>query len=106
MKKLYICLAALMTVLSVGAQTANQQEDVTSQYITNASFEADDIATLSPVQNSSDGLRGYTLAKPLGWIVSGTSVTTLLITKDCYTDNNFGLATTISDGDKAYYLRM
>ena len=106
MKKLYICLAALMTVLSVGAQTANQQEDVTSQYITNASFEADDIATLSPVQNSSDGLRGYTLAKPLGWTVSGTSVTTLLITKDCYTDNNFGLATTISDGDKAYYLRM
>ncbi len=80
--------------------------DVTSQYVKNASFEADDASTLKAVNNSSDGLRGYTADKLTGWTLSGTSVTNLLVTKDCYADNNFGLMTTIPDGSQAYYLRQ
>ncbi len=105
MKNLLLTLSLLLvTVVSVHAQ--NELEDITSRYITNASFETDDIGSLSAVNNSADGLRGYTLAQPTGWTVSGSSVTKLLLTKNCYTDNNFGLVTTLSDGDKAYYLRM
>ena len=88
------------------ALSVNAQEDVTSQYITNSSFEQDDISQLSAVNNSADGLRGYTLTNPKNWTVSGTSVTELLVSKDCYTDNNFGKVTTIPDGNYAYYLRM
>ncbi len=109
MKRLYAGLSLLIGALSLSAHLSaadNQPEEITSQYITNASFEDDVLTTLTPVSNNSDGLRGYTLAQPAGWSVSGTSVTQLLITGQCYTDNNFGLATTISDGEKAYYLRM
>lgn len=81
-------------------------EDVTSQYLANASFENDDPNGLTPVNNSADGLRGWTLASPEGWTVGGANVTKLLVSKDCYTDNNFGLVTTVSDGEHAYYLRM
>ena len=88
------------------ALSVNAQEDVTSQYITNSSFEQDDISKLSAVNNSADGLRGYTLTNPKNWTVSGTSVTELLVSKDCYTDNNFGKVTTIPNGNYAYYLRM
>ena len=83
-----------------------EAEDVTSEYLVNPSFEQDDIASLSNVTNGADGLRGYTLQEPQVWKVTGTGVTQLLITKECYTDNNFGVVTTISDGEKAYYMRM
>lgn len=83
-----------------------QVEDVTSQYVVNASFESDEPESLAAVNNSADGLRGWTLGAPEGWTVSGADVTKLLVSKDCYTDNNFGLVTTVSDGDYAYYLRM
>lgn len=105
MKKTYSALMAFAIALCVNAQTEGL-EDITSQYVGNPSFEADNTASLSAVNNNADGLRGYTLANPNSWTVAGTSVTKLLITKNCYTDNNFGLATTISDGEKAYYLRM
>ncbi len=72
----------------------------------NPSFEQDDASQLSPVNNSADGLRGYTLANPQGWTVTGAEVTRLLVNKDCFTDNNFGRVTTIADGRQAYYLRM
>lgn len=90
-------------------KTADNKEevtDVTSQYVTNASFEADDLAILEKVNNTADGLRGYKVTAPKGWTVGGTAVTSLLVTKDCYTDNNFGLMTTIPDGTQAYYLRQ
>ena len=101
MKKLIaFCLWAL--VLSVHAQ-----EDITSKYIKNPSFEQDNASSLSAVNNSADGLRGYTLAQPTGWTVSDpANVTKLLVTKDCYSDNNFGKVTTIPNGTYAYYLRM
>lgn len=105
MKRLFLNLVALSLATLVSSQGVSQEE-ITSLYITNPSFESDDISTLTPVTQTADGLRGYTLANPTGWTVSGTDVTKLLITKDCYTDNNFGLATTISDGENAYYLRM
>lgn len=105
MKRLHTTLFALAAAICMQAQ-ANGQEDITSQYLANPSFESDDIASLKAVTQSADGLRGYTLTTPNSWEVTGADVTKLLITKDCYTDNNFGLATTISDGDKAYYLRM
>ena len=91
MKKL-LTLSLLAWALCV-----NAQEDVTSQYVKNPSFEQDDISKLTAVNNSADGLRGYTLTNPTGWTVSGTEVTELLVSKDCYTDNNFGK----KDGDRA-----
>ena len=100
MKKLLL-LTLLASAISVHAQ-----EDVTSKYMTNPSFEADKASTLSEVNNSADGLRGYTLNTPTGWSISGTDVTKLLVTTDCYTDNNFGKVTTIPDGSQAYYFRM
>ena len=82
------------------------QTDVTASYINNASFEADDASTLNAVNSPADGLRGYTLPSPAGWVVSGTDATRLLVTANCYTDNNFGKVTTLADGTQAYYLRM
>ena len=82
------------------------QEDVTSKYVTNPSFEDDDIASLSVVNNSADGLRGYSCSNPKGWTVTGADVVKLIVTDDCFADNNFGKFTTIADGEQAYYLRM
>ena len=85
---------------------ANEKTDVTAQYLTNASFENDNISALTPENNSADGLRGYKTSAPTGWTVTGTSVTSLIVTKDCYTDNNFGKVTTLANGTQAYYLRQ
>lgn len=110
MKKRIFILLGLATITSISAiaesETNQTHEDITEEYLLNASFETDELTTLYPITNTADGLRGYTLPQPTGWNVSGTDVTKLLITPNCYTDNNFGLATTVSDGEKAYYLRM
>ena len=98
----------LLTILSllipaVLPIVAEEMTDVTAQYITNPSFEADAISSLSPVNNSADGLRGYTVAAPQGWTVqNGANAVSLIVTRDCYTDNNFGLVTTLADGQQAY----
>ena len=104
MKKIFSCVLALVAAL--GAMASTSTEDVTATYITNPSFESDNVASLDEVRNNADGRRGWTLASPTGWMVSGTSVTQLLVKADCYTDNNFGLVTTLADGASAYYLRM
>ena len=104
MKKIFTCALALIAVL--GAMASAMVEDVTASYVVNPSFEADNVASLTEVTNSADGRRGWTLATPSGWSVSGTAVTQLLVKANCYTDNNFGLVTTLADGDAAYYLRM
>lgn len=104
-----LALAATAAALPTGGhaeETACTQEEVTATYVTNPSFEADDASALTAVNNSADGLRGYTLTQPTGWTSGGTEVTRLLVTADCYTDNNFGLVTALSDGAQAYYLRM
>ena len=103
MKRIYLCLVALLTL--VGAVAADEK-DITQTYVLNASFEADAVANLAEVTNSADGRRGWTLANPEGWTVSGTAVTQLLVKSDCYADNNFGQVTTVADGEAAYYLRQ
>ena len=103
MKKIYLCLVALLSL--VGAVAADEK-DITQTYVQNASFEADAVAGLAEVTNAADGRRGWTLANPTGWAVNGTAVTQLLVKADCYADNNFGLVTTVTDGEAAYYLRQ
>ena len=104
MKKIFTCALALIAAL--GAMASATVEDVTASYVVNPSFEADNVSSLTEVTNSADGRRGWTLGTPSGWTVSGTAVTQLLVKASCYTDNNFGLVTTLADGDAAYYLRM
>ena len=88
------------------AATSQESEDVTEKYLSNPSFEQDDIQKLSATVVQADGLRGYSTNAPTGWSVSGTTVTSLIVTADCYTDNNFGKVTTVPDGSQAYYLRQ
>lgn len=99
MLKLNLLLLALPLCASAAAQ-----EDLTATYLANPSFEADNTSQLTPVNNN--GLRGYTLSSPQGWTVGGTAVTSLLVNKDCYADNNFGQLGAMADGSQAYYLRM
>ena len=93
-------------MMTISAMASTSAEDVTATYVANPSFETDNVASLAEVTNSADGRRGWTLATPSGWTVSGTAVTQLLVKADCYADNNFGLITTLADGTSAYYLRM
>ena len=100
-------LTILCLVMANGLlQAQTTTTDITDQYLANPSFEQDDASGLSESVSSSDGTRGWTLDQPTGWTISGTAVTQLLINDTCYTDNNFGLVTSIPDGSWAYYLRM
>ena len=100
-------LLTILAVLAFSASWADDKTDVTTKYVTNPSFEQDNIASLSPVNNNADGLRGYEVTAPKGWTVNNSAnAVSLIVTKDCYTDNNFGLVTTLADGSQAYYLRM
>ena len=87
-------------------QAQTEEIDVTDQYFVNPSFEADSESGLNSVTNSADGLRGWTLDNPTGWMVGGAHNPNLLVSKDCYTDNGFGKVTTLADSNHAYYLRM
>ena len=97
------CLALVLAMVT----RAQNMTDVTSTYLRNASFEGDNIASLQAENNSADGLRGYKVNAPKDWTVNnGANAVSLIVTKDCYTDNNFGKVTTLADGSQAYYLRM
>ena len=97
------CLALVLAMVT----RAQNMTDVTSTYVRNASFEGDNIASLQAENNSADGLRGYKVNAPKDWTVNnGAKAVSLIVTKDCYTDNNFGKVTTLADGSQAYYLRM
>ncbi|MBR6320790.1 MAG: hypothetical protein IKR50_10215 [Prevotella sp.] len=105
LKHFLISFASLLCTTSLMA--ADVKTDVTAQYVVNPSFEADAISALTPVNNSADGLRGYSVSGPKGWTVANTAnAVSLIVNKDCYTDNNFGKVTTLADGQQAYYLRM
>ena len=102
-----IWFLSLVLAFSVACFSADEKTDVTAQYLVNASFEADNIASLSKEVNGADGLRGYKVTAPQGWkVVDNASPVSLIVTKDCYTDNNFGVVTTLADGNQAYYLRI
>lgn len=105
MRTLLLCIAATLGCMSAGA--TGERTEVTSTYIVNSSFEDDNLSSLSKVNNPADGLRGYKVTSPRGWVVSnGANAVSMLVTKDCYTDNNFGKVTTLDDGLQAYYLRQ
>lgn len=102
--KLLITLILLFCVCSSFAAGA---VDITSGNVINPSFENDDITKLTPKTESADGLRGYIQTQPVGWTYSGSALDKqLIITTECYTDNNFGKVTTLTDGTQGYYLRM
>ena len=97
----FLCLAAL------AGTTAGAQTDVTEAYLENPSFEADAATctdlSAQKVTNSADGLRGWNIS-PAGWSVTSPGVS-LLISADCFTDNNFG-KTTPAEGNFAFYQRF
>ena len=84
------------------ALTATAQEDITSQYIQNPSFEQDDISRLN-----FDATRGaYTASTVVGWTLSGSYGVSDIMTADATaTDNNFGVPGQPSDGTQMYYIR-
>ncbi len=101
-KAIPILLCGLSACVSAHGQT-----DVTADFLTNPSFEAD-AAACAPsdpqaVTNPADGLRGWDIA-PAGWNATTPGVA-LLINAECFTDNNFG-KTDIPDGEFAYYQRF
>ena len=98
------CVLALTGLLN--AWQASAQVDVTDQYLVNPSFEADATRCTDAVRKSesSDGLRGWDLNAITGWTTTRPDKQ-LLITADCFTDNNFG-KTAIADGAYALFQRM
>ena len=105
MKNLILTLSCLLGMAS--PCLADEKTDVTAQYVANASFENDNLSTLQSKTEQADGLRGYIVTSPLGWTVTNSAnAVSLLVTADCFTDNNFGKVTTLADGTKAYYLRQ
>ncbi len=106
MKKQTFCAVFLLSAsLAMAANDPEAVKDVTTQYVTNYSFESDELSDGNKVTESADGLRGYKVTAPTGWTLSGEYDKSYLVNQDCYTDNNFGKMTTIADGSVAYYLR-
>ena len=99
-KHLLLVAALLTTTLRLSAQT-----DVTAQYLTNPSFEADAEKCTDSTKKSeqADGLRGWDIVTISGWTATRPDKQ-LLITADCFTDNNFG-KTAIADGSYAFFQR-
>jgi len=101
--KLLLAIVGLL----LGLATPGWADDVTSTYITNPSFENDDVSELTE-KTESNTFRGYEITAPTGWTVENPTDLdkSLIVNKDCDTDNGFGLVSTIPDGTYAYYLRM
>ena len=79
-------LLTIMAVLAFTASWADDKTDVTAKYVVNASFEGDDITKLESISEGSEGLRGYKIAAPKGWTVSGTHEKSFIVTADCSAD--------------------
>jgi len=104
MKRFYhFFLMALGLLLALNASA---QTDVTTTYLTNPSFEADAAKCTDAVKKteSTDGLRGWDVSSITGWSTTRPDKQ-LLITADCFTDNNFG-KTAIANGTYAFFQRM
>ena len=91
----------------LGCTATYGQQDVTSIYLANPSFEEDAKACTqdSPdaLYEGTEGLRGWNLS-PKGWQITSPGKA-LLINKECATDNGFG-KTEAANGDFAYYQRF
>ena len=84
------------------ATAANAQTDITSQYISNPSFELDDIASLP----KDDVRNAYTAKTINGWSLTGQyGVSDIMTAEATETDNNFGKPGQPSDGTQMYYIR-
>ena len=98
--------AAALCLLALGSSGLKAQTDVTADYLENPSFEADSgnctAQSANKVENSADGLRGWNIS-PAGWTTATPGVS-LLLSADCFTDNNFG-KTAPADGRFAFYQR-
>ena len=96
----------LLLALAGMSIAAQAQTDVSAQYLINPSFEADASACTDAVKKSesADGLRGWDVSTITGWTTTRPDKQ-LLITADCFTDNNFG-KTAIADGQYALFQRM
>lgn len=97
---------AALCLLALGCSGLKAQTDVTTDYLENPSFEADSgkctAQSTNKVTNSADGLRGWDIS-PAGWTTATPGVS-LLLSADCFTDNNFG-KTAPADGRFAFYQR-
>ena len=91
----------------LGCTATYGQQDVTSIYLANPSFEEDAKACTqdSPdaLYEGTEGLRGWNLS-PKGRQITSPGKA-LLINKECATDNGFG-KTEAANGDFAYYQRF
>ncbi|MDO4737691.1 MAG: hypothetical protein Q4A50_03610 [Bacteroidales bacterium] len=91
----------LFLLLSL-ATAAKAQEDITSQYIKNPSFEQDDISKLP----ADDTRSAYTAKTVEGWTLEGSyGVSDIMTAAATATDNNFGAPGHPSDGKQMYYIR-
>ncbi len=94
---------AILSIFNFQFSICLAQTDVTSQYIKNASFEANDITKLS-----ADNTRGaYTVGTSLtDWTVTGSfGVSDIMTAAATATDNNMGSPGQASDGTQMYYIR-
>lgn len=92
----------LTSILFLSAIGISAQEDITTKYISNPSFELDDISKLA-----KDNTRGaYTATKVNGWTLTGNyGVSDIMTEAATATDNNFGKPGKPSDGSQMYYIR-
>jgi hypothetical protein len=105
MKRTLTLLA--LCAISTWATAVTEHEDITTQFVTNASFESDNVSAITATVNAADGLRGYAVKNPVGWnVTDAANAVSLIVTADCFTDNNFGKVTSLANGQQAYYLRM
>ena len=98
MRKLLFLVALLWCTLA----QAEDRSDITSQYLKNPSFEADDITALA-----KDDTRGaYKAPTVVDWNLSGSyGVSDIMTAAATATDNNFGAPGQPSDGQQMYYIR-
>lgn len=104
--KRLLAASALLLAISLFSSASAAQTDVTARYLKNASFENDDVSTLSPA-----GAGRYNVTAPKSWTVTNSVATTgnyrsMLTNADAQaTDNNYGRPGDPSDGSYAYYTR-
>ncbi|MBO4906317.1 MAG: hypothetical protein J5486_04695 [Bacteroidaceae bacterium] len=98
-------LMMAVTAMFMTAAIASAQTDVTSDYLANPSFEDDAAACTEGIKviENNDELRGWNVSSITGWTTTRPDKQ-LLITADCFTDNNFG-KTAIADGTYALFQR-
>ena len=94
-----LSLASAAFTSTLQAQTLT---DVTSEYMSNASFESDDISQLT-----ADNTRGaYAITALTGWTLSGSyGVSDIMTSAATATDNNLGRPGQPSNGTQMYYIR-